>query len=499
MRKVMMALLLAAMLLSGAVAAAEEPFAMAGFDDSTGHNWATSRFFEQMEERTGIAFSMTQFTGVNEWTHAKAAMLAGDMAMPDVLFKAELSVQETVAWYEAGKLIDLRPLLPEHAPNLWALLQEHPEWEAAITLPDGAIVALPAINELQSNNVMWINQAWLNALGLPMPTDAEELEQVLIAFRDGDPNRNGRRDEVPLSFIGMWDLKFLAHAFGIISNDYYVWVDDSGIVRESLTTEDQRAFIAWLHGLWEQDLIDHNGFLISSGSRQLTESNATMTYGVFFAPTPLAVIPSSALDEYTVLMPMIYGGQQAYRDLCGDIVRGAFAITASCKDPAAMLAWVDFLYTEEGYQLAQSGMEGRDYMWNDDGTWNWLVDDQTVLTVVLPEVNMTEGGNMPGWSSDAFQLAYGDRQTHQAIAETMRLKEVSVEPYPLVYLTAAEQARIGELHPGLSRYAERAMARFVTGDVPLNDETWSEFCETVNALGLPELVGIWQTALDRSP
>ena len=70
-------------------------------------------------------------------------------------------------------LIDLKPYLETYAPNLTALLKEHPEWEAAITQADGSIVTLPAINQLQNNNAMWINTAWLKKLGLETPTTAE--------------------------------------------------------------------------------------------------------------------------------------------------------------------------------------------------------------------------------------------------------------------------------------------------------------------------------------
>ena len=496
MRKVIVGLLLTAIMLLCAVAGAEEPFTMSGYDDSSGHDWTTSLFFERMEARTGIAFSMTQYTNADRWTNAKQLMLKGDEAMPDVLFKAALTVRETVDLYEAGRLIDLRPYLEEHAPNLWVLLQAHPEWEQAITLPDGAIVALPSINQLQNNNAMWINQMWLDNLHLSSPTTAEELKQVLIAFRDGDPNRNGRKDEVPLSFIGMWDLRFLAHAFGIVSNDYYVYVDENGTVREVLTMAEQRAFLEWLHELWEEDLIDHNGFLIGSGTRQITDSKATMTYGVMLAPTPLAVVPSSALDQYVLLMPLTYEGRQTYRDLGGDVIRGAFAVSSGCKDPAAVIEWVDFLYSEEGYRLAQAGAEVDDYIWNDDGTWNWLLDDQSVALSVLPQVNMTEGGPMPGLSSDAFQLAYNDRQTHEAVSAMQALKQVSVTPYPLVCLTKEQEARVAEIQLPLSRYAERTMAWFVTGDMELNDQNWETFCQTVEELGLSEMVGIWQSALD---
>ena len=43
-----------------------------------------------------------------------------------------------------------------------------------------------------------------------------------------------------------------------------------------------------------------------------------------------------------------------------------------------------------------------------------------------------------------------------------------------------------------SVYAEAAMARFVTGDVELNDEQWKLFCDTAEELGLSRMIEIWQ-------
>ena len=270
-------------------------------------------------------------------------------------------------------------------------------------------------------------------------------------------------------------------------------------MREALTMAEQRAFLEWLHELWAENLIDHNGFLTASSTRQITDSNATMIYGVMLAPTPLTVVPSNALDQYALLMPLTYEGKQTYRDLGGDVIRGAFAVSSGCKDPAAVIEWVDFLYSEEGYRLAQAGAENDDYIWNDDGTWNWLADDQTVALSVLPQVNMTEGGYMPGWSSDAFQLAYNDRQTQAAVEAAQALKRVSVEPYPLVCLTEEQEARVAEIQLPLGRYVERTMAWFVVGDLELNDQNWETFCRTAEGLGLSEMVGIWQAALDHIP
>ena len=58
-----------------------------------------------------------------------------------------------------------------------------------------------------------------------------------------------------------------------------------------------------------------------------------------------------------------------------------------------------------------------------------------------------------------------------------------------------EAARVAEIQNDLSRYAEKAMACFVTGDTELTDENWNTFCSTVEEKGLQELIGIWQKAL----
>ena len=40
---------------------------------------------------------------------------------------------------------------------------------------------------------MFIYEPWLDALGLEMPTTTEEFYKVLVAFRDMDPNGNGKK------------------------------------------------------------------------------------------------------------------------------------------------------------------------------------------------------------------------------------------------------------------------------------------------------------------
>lgn len=499
MRK-LLCLVLTLILLVAAVpgAYAEDAFIIAGYDhEDTGHVWTENLFFQRMEERTGVKLNFAQYTTEASWQAAKDQMLAGTIGLPDALFKANMTTQETMKLYEAGRIIDLKPYLLEHAPNLWALLESHPEWMEAVTLPTGEIVALPAIDELQFNNAMWINVAWLSKAGLEVPTTAEELVNVLRVFRDRDMNGNGKRnDEVPLTFSSLWDLRFLAHAFGINANDYYVTMDESGKVSEVLTSDANRAFLTWLHQMWDEGLLDENGF---SGLRDMsvsTEEDADAVYGVMLSSTPIELVSANKVKEYALLEPLMHEGKQIYRDLTGDVIRGAFAITSACKDPAALVRWVDYLYTEEGFILSEAGMEGEEFSWNDDGTWLWETTSDTLVSTVLPAATLRSGISMPGYSSIGFQQKIDDTATLQVVNSLLQLKAFDSLPYPMVYLTEEQQSRVDELIWNIGKYAEYQMVWFVVGDTELNDETWSAFCEKVKALGVDEMVSIWQTAAD---
>ena len=495
MYKRVLALVLSLMLVSlSALSLAEGTFSMAGYDAEDSHNWANNHALERIEERSGVHFTYNQYTDTEEWTNAKKAMTKDSADLPDVLFKASLTQDEAQELYDRGVLIDLRPYLEEYAPNLSALLKEHPDWESAITLADGAIVALPNLNPLQNNNALWINTVWLNNLHLSVPTTAEELTEVLRAFKTGDPNKNGKKDEIPLTFIGMWDLRWLGHAFGIYSNDYYVTLED-GTVRQTVTTDENRAFLTWLHQLWEEELIDHDGFSSTTSSKQITDSSSDITYGIVMGASVMDMLPTEQLDNYDVLLPLTYNGKQVYRKLLGDVSYGTFAVTSACSDPAAMVAWVDFFYTEEGCYLTQAGEKDSEYEVYSDGSWHWLAEATEISETILPDYTIASGTLMPGYTPVEYQLLYDDTQTQRAVKQLASLNEYSVYPCPMLALTTEARARLNELWPALGTYCETMMARFVSGDVALNDTTWAEFCAEAERLGLSEMVSIWQSAV----
>lgn len=496
-RRAIFALCCALCLLLPFASLAETTFAMAGFDgDESQHDWSTNAFFTRMQARTGLTFTFDQYTDYTRWQQAKQQMFA-EGPLPDVLFKAALTAREQAEYAAQGKLIDLKPLLPQYAPNLWALLSSYPDWLAAATLPDGKIVALPSLSDLAPQNAMWINRAWLDRLNLAMPTDLDSLLTVLRAFQSGDPNQNGKADEIPFSFLGPWDLKFLAHAEGLIANDYGIYLDDTGTVRYMAEQDGFIRLLQWLRAAWEEGLLDESSFTTSDSLRTVQDKETAAPYGLFFGPNPMNLLPYETALEYELLPPLAYEGKQVYRDLSGGFAGGAFAITSACADPGALLGWVDTLYTAEGAVEAMAGKAGEDYTLAADGSWTFAGDLQTQSSYLLYDLSVYDTGTMPWLFPTDFYVRYQNEGVSKVSGELLSLNAYLKSPFPAYTLTSAQLSEVQTLQDTLGYWADTAIGSIVLGETPIATQADIDaYRAALREHGSAQMVAFWQQVAD---
>ena len=471
-------------------------FVMAGYEEEdTNRTWASNLFFVRMQEKTGVTFTFEQANNYEAWQSVKAGYLQSGAQLPDVLFKASLSPAETMQLLDQGLLIDLAPLIADNAPALYALLQEYPDVKAAITLPDGRIGALPFINLAPSQNCLWINNDWMQFLKLEMPTTWQELQAVLEAFKTKDPNRNAKDDEIPLTFLGAYDLKYLAHAWGLAANDFNISAQDGKAVFMPLE-ENFRPFVTWCRELYQMGLLDPDGFHTVDTLRRVTDAKAVVRCGALFAPLPSSILPGEWLSSYTAVPPLTYEGKQMYRTISPGAIPGTFAITSACQDAAAMLKWVDYLYTPEGAILASAGQEGIDYLVDGDGSWrrtpeaeqNAFQANSIILSGTVP----------PGISNDDFQRRYADPAVRTISEEIDRVSAVARDPFPVFSLSYAQEQKLAPLQNGIGRYVDESIARWVLGEWELSDAQFTQFEKELERLDLRTFMSFWQDVLDQS-
>lgn len=475
--------------------AQEQAFHLMGYEPrENARVWEDNLYFIRRQEKSGLAFTFSQFDDQAAYHAAIGNLKKDDQNLPDALFKADLTNREAVELHQKGVLIDLAPYLEEHMPAFSSLMKQQPGIKQAITQRDGTILTLPYVSMLPSQNILWINQAWLTELKMDLPKNREELKKVLTAFLTQDPNRNNRKDEVPLSFLGSYDLKYLAHAFGLIANDFNVFVKD-GKVAFLPAQKEFYDFVVWLRDLYQQGLLDKDGFVTADAFRRQTDAKAASRYGAFFALLPTQVVPMEKAADYVALPPISESGTAVYRAVASPAFPGTFAVTSACKEVGKLLAFVDELYTQQGSVLASVGQEGEDYVFDGDGSWRLLRDMGN--QVQNAKVTLSTDHRAPGISSDQFQTLFSDVSVRALYEQLKVYQDVAVLPFPSIPLTPLEEDHIVPLQAALGRAVDEGLARFVLGEKPLDQAAFTTFLEELQGLKLQEFLDFWQGVYDR--
>ena len=316
--------------------------------------------FQRLEEKTNVHIKWTCFVQ-DQFSDKKNLALAQFGNLPDGLFNAQMSDYDLLRYAKQGIIIPLENLIDKYMPNLQAVFEAYPEYRTMCTAPDGHIYAFPWIEQLGSGkeaiqaigDIPYINKKWLDYLGLSVPTTTDELEQVLIAFRDHAQELKDafdiEGDVIPLSFIinnGDQDPAILINGFGEgygDTGDHFA-VTDEGQVIYTTVQEGYKEGIKWLHKLVEEGLVDPEAFTQEWSTYVAKGKNHR--YGLCFT------WDISNIDNNTdyVMMPALTGPtgvrnvtRQNNSETSG-YDRGRCVLTTSCRDTALAAAWIDQMY-----------------------------------------------------------------------------------------------------------------------------------------------------------
>ncbi|MFS0726584.1 extracellular solute-binding protein [Paenibacillus sp. 1P07SE] len=421
----------------------------------------------------------------------KKNLLFASNELPDAIYRSGLSQLESIRYGTAGQLIPLEDLIEEYAPNLKSLMDEYPEIRAAITTPEGHIYAIPGIVTLGSarTDKRWINQAWLDKLGLDVPTTTDELYEVLVAFRDGDPNGNGEADEIPMTArVGMPIVNQMAGAFGLDSQlGYNINLEDDQ-VRIWSGDERYKELLMYLNKLYTEKLIDQE--LFSHTEAQYLAKQGTGNTGYFFDQTNNNFL--SIQDQYVGIAPPEgpHGDRLHSQILSVPRDYGAFAITSVNQHPEATMRWIDYFYSDEGSTLLRFGREGEHYELQDGIPYY----KEELLAVAEAQARITPyaGGGAPHIISDKVASFINPPQVQEAFE--------ALEPYlpeiryaaPMFDEATAQQVNI--LRNDIDKYFEEQSTKFIVG--ALSFDKWDEFQSTLKKMNIDELEKLYQEAYD---
>ncbi|TLS54116.1 extracellular solute-binding protein [Paenibacillus antri] len=485
-------------------------------------NMDTNLFTKYVEETVGIDIQwvLAPSEGANE--RKQLLLASGDY--PDVFIHGDLTKEEQLKYGQQGVLIPLNDLIEQYGPNIKNTMDMIEEYTSEITAPDGNIYALPQVNECYHcmfSQKMWINAAWLEALGMSMPTTTEEFYQVLKAFKEKDPNGNGVADEIPLSgFQNSWHGNidgFLMNAF-IYNNSEDYFTLENGKVDIAANKEQWREGLRYLNKLYAEGLIDPAAFTQDEDALKQIANNANApilgAYAAGHVAMGVQLLEDNNHADYHVVPPLKGPDGTQLAAYYPSIGRGQFAITnkATEEQRIAAIKLADLMATEEATIFSVFGPEGDYWRPSEAGEIDFhgrpakytnVKEFSTVTTWNVswdqlgPSVRTSEFRESFATPEDEFSIDGYEKRLF--LATQLYEPHKPAEVYPLnIFMDPADAQESNRLRTTINDYIQEHLALFVTGNRNL-DTDWDAYVKGLDGLGLEQYLAIYQKAYDALP
>lgn len=127
---------------------------------------------------------------------------------------------------------------------------------------DGKIMAIPKTQLSDGQDFLWVRKDWLDKLGLDEPSTIEDLENLMKAFIEQDPDGNGQADTIGMVVLSdvyggypnnTFAIDNVFTAFGAYPN---VWIEKDGKAVYGSVQEEMKEPLQLLNRWYTEGLID---------------------------------------------------------------------------------------------------------------------------------------------------------------------------------------------------------------------------------------------------
>ncbi len=484
-------------------------------------DYNTNAFTLWLEEETGIDLEFETVPQSDGQSKLNVTLASGDL--PDVFLGMQFNDALLAQMGDEGLLLPLNDLIEEQSTELKRIIDEdRPHIRPLITSPDGNIYGMPDVNECFhcfNAQKMWVYQPWLDELGLELPETTAEFEEMLIAFKEQDPNGNGAADEVPFAgAVGGWNSSVeaqLLNAFvyyDLLSSTPRM-INEDGTIVPAYTQEGYKEGLRYLNSLYEQGLIDSSSFTQDpDGLRQLA-NHSDQILGAFPSGGAGAVVEAvlaedgGQLDNW-VAMPALEGpdGFRTAAYAPWGFVSGRYVISADTEHPEVAFRLGDFLYTFDATIRNALGVQDENWSYAEEGV-EAIGGGQALYqrAGVRSEGTQNNNWNQSGvlYRPSEFRLADSAEGnfTEVVLYEWTRDRYAPYSPdiedlIPPLVFTADEAQELADIRLAVDTFVDEMQVQFITGGADI-DADWDNYIETLDATGLPRMLEIYQAAFEQ--
>ena len=174
-----------------------------------------------------------------------------------------------------------------------------------------------------------------------------------------------------------------------------------------------------------------------------------------------------------------------------------YAITRDCKDPELVMQMLDYIYANREGQLliGNCGIEGVSYEFDEDGKFRYLpliADDPRGDGAAIWEFG--SNGYWPRiLMREIIEFRFFRFPQHENASDAAA--KFQVPAFPAIIPSREENQKITSLLADITTYRQEMTTKFIIGTEPL--ENFGRYVDTINAMGMEELLAIKQEQYDR--
>lgn len=472
--------------------------------DSNPTDFLYEGIMQKLADKHGIKIEWEVYIA-SDWGEMKTLLFASPEDLPDA-FLGGLALKDADIQVYKDLFVELTDYIKKDMPNLSKILEEDNEFKSSMLDADGELYSLGKKLPLRPpvHDEPFINQKWLNNIGMKAPTNYKELEAVLQAFKDEDADGDGNpNNEIPYTQFGSlkFDARTILAPFGIVVSDAgnYMTMGDDDKPFFMPTSENYKEAVKWMHNLYQKGLIDSEYFTqdMSMCTSKIQASGGSQV-GLIYGWTAGSIAGTNEEEfEKMELLAGPNGNRYAYYEPTYLDMSGVeFVVTKNCQNVDLLLQWVDDFYTNEVTMQTFWGSIPNQISDNGDGTYSVLPPTgEDTFDAIAWNNSLRDYG--PKYMTEEFEkniILPTEGGDGQKLADNINFK-YSKATFPILKYTRDEYKTLGRYSTDINTYVESQYAHWVVdGGV---DKEWDEYLSILNEMGLKELLKLYDTAYNR--
>ena len=464
-------------------------------------SYADTPGFQQWQKATGVDVAITEVVD----TSALLLQLAGG-DLPDIVRCGKnFYPKGFAAMVDEGVATVLTDKLPEYAPNYWAFLNSSENiYNSAALAMDGSLEIIsfagnfyPETSPFRNYGGILVRKDFMDKLGMDAIVTLDDFTTYLRRCKEElGVSTPLMSQDYQARYV--WQTGLITSPFGLVSAGAYQ-VD--GVYHYGAYEPEFKDVLSYLHDLYTEGLMDPN-FAVTDANTAIAAMTSGDSCAIRGMTSYFQNIKNAANNDEMQLtaIPALVAkeGDVPFMSFATTITSNSFwcFVTDECKDVETALRFMDYLYTPEGMDLANYGIEGETFEYDADGN---------------PKFTEFVTNNPDGYAVDPIMRSYGlinwsciHRQafSEQRFPLPEQREACNIwaasdyNKYMISYssVPADLQEENTRLWTDLETYMNEHVANIITGADSL--DTFDDYIAGMKALGMDRYIEIQQLAID---